>query len=248
MNCLHSRVRAFSLSTALWAIASLWSLTSCGVSGTMCSSKYSMRCCSYWMASVSWFTYYVTRSSTLISKTVTERSSLLTTSFTSSFSESNCSFSCCSCAFSSSNFTWREKFSYSAALHFSTSTPCTCVKAWVAFSISSCAHRRRASTVSTRMWSSAGSSPNSGSLGAVEDARLDYRACYTPWSSVSIQSYISSCFASCFSTISTEAYCRDSMRKSKSSEVRIVCILVMVAFDFFWEEGFRGEPFLIFRG
>jgi hypothetical protein len=38
------------------------------------------------------------------------------------------------------------------------------------------------------------------------------------------------------------------MRKSKSSEVRTVCILVMVAFDFFQEEGFGGEPFLFFKG
>jgi hypothetical protein len=37
------------------------------------------------------------------------------------------------------------------------------------------------------------------------------------------------------------------MRKSKSSEVRVVCILVMVAFTFFQEEGFRGEPFLFLR-
>jgi hypothetical protein len=32
----------------------------------------------------------------------------------------------------------------------------------------------------------------------------------------------------CFSAISNEASCRATMRKSKSSEVRIVCILVMV--------------------
>jgi hypothetical protein len=37
------------------------------------------------------------------------------------------------------------------------------------------------------------------------------------------------------------------MMKSKSSEVRTVYILVMVAFDFFWKEGFRGEPFLFFE-
>jgi hypothetical protein len=38
------------------------------------------------------------------------------------------------------------------------------------------------------------------------------------------------------------------MRKLKSSEVRTVCIFVMVAFDFFQEEGFGGEPFLFFKG
>jgi hypothetical protein len=38
------------------------------------------------------------------------------------------------------------------------------------------------------------------------------------------------------------------MMKSKSSEVRIVCILVIVAFDLFQEEGFRGETFLFFKG
>jgi hypothetical protein len=36
--------------------------------------------------------------------------------------------------------------------------------------------------------------------------------------------------------------------KSKSLEVRTVYILVMEAFDFFWEEGFRGETFLFFKG
>jgi hypothetical protein len=42
--------------------------------------------------------------------------------------------------------------------------------------------------------------------------------------------------------------CMVSMRNLKSSKVRTVCILVMVAFDFFWEEGFRGKPLLFFRG
>jgi hypothetical protein len=93
-----------------------------------------------------------------------------------------------------------------------------------------------------------GSSPNSGSPDTVETARLDCRAYCTPHSLVSIRSYISSFFSSYFSAISNEASCRATMRKSKSSEVRKVCILVMVAFDFFHEEGFRGEPFLFFRG
>jgi hypothetical protein len=144
VSFLHYRVISFSLSTTLWAISSLWSLTSCGVSSTMHSSKYAMHCCSCWTTSVSWFTCCVTQFSALIYKTVTERSALLTTSFTSSFSTSNCSFSCCSCAFSSSNFAWRESFSYSVALHCCMSTPCTCVIAWVACSISSCARGRRA--------------------------------------------------------------------------------------------------------
>jgi hypothetical protein len=138
------------------------------------------------MASASWFPCCVTRSSALISKIFIERSSFLTTSFTSSFSTSNCSFSCYRCSFSSSNFFWRESFSYSAALHCSMSTPCTCVKSWVAFSISSCAHRRRALIVSARQWSWVGSSPNFGSPGTVETTRLDCRAYYTPWRLVSI--------------------------------------------------------------
>jgi hypothetical protein len=66
--------------------------------------------------------------------------------------------------------------------------------------------------------------------------------------SLLIQSYISSLFASCFSVISSESSCRDAMRKLKSSEVRTISILVMVAFDFFREEGFRGKPFIFFRG
>jgi hypothetical protein len=36
--------------------------------------------------------------------------------------------------------------------------------------------------------------------------------------------------------------------KSKSSGVRIVYNLVIVAFKFFWEEGFGGETFLFFDG
>jgi hypothetical protein len=36
--------------------------------------------------------------------------------------------------------------------------------------------------------------------------------------------------------------------KLKSSEVRIVYILVIEAFDFFREEGFGGETFIFFEG
>jgi hypothetical protein len=36
--------------------------------------------------------------------------------------------------------------------------------------------------------------------------------------------------------------------KSKSSEVRVVYILVMVSFTFFREEGFGRETFLFFEG
>jgi hypothetical protein len=38
------------------------------------------------------------------------------------------------------------------------------------------------------------------------------------------------------------------MMKSKSSVVSTVFILVMVALDFFQEEGFGGETFIFFRG
>jgi hypothetical protein len=38
------------------------------------------------------------------------------------------------------------------------------------------------------------------------------------------------------------------MMKSKSSIVRTVFILVTMALDFYWEEGFGGETFLLFRG
>jgi hypothetical protein len=38
------------------------------------------------------------------------------------------------------------------------------------------------------------------------------------------------------------------MMKSKSSIVSIVCILVMVALDFFREVDFMGESFLLFKG
>jgi hypothetical protein len=48
--------------------------------------------------------------------------------------------------------------------------------------------------------------------------------------------------------IYNEASLRASMMKSKSSKVSTVFILVMVAFDFFWEKCFRGETFLFFRG
>jgi hypothetical protein len=142
MSFLHSRVISFRLSTALWVVVSLWSLTSCGVSGTTCSSKFVMRCYSYWISSSSCTTCCGTRSSAFTSMTVTERSALFTISFTSSFSTSNFSFSFYNCSFSSSNFAWKARFSHSTTLRCSTSTPCTCVKAWVACAISSCAHRR----------------------------------------------------------------------------------------------------------
>jgi hypothetical protein len=38
------------------------------------------------------------------------------------------------------------------------------------------------------------------------------------------------------------------MMKSKSSGVSVVCILVTVDLDFFWEEGFEGENFLFLKG
>jgi len=38
------------------------------------------------------------------------------------------------------------------------------------------------------------------------------------------------------------------MMKTKSSEVIKVFILDMVAFNFFWEEGFWGGEFLLFKG
>jgi hypothetical protein len=82
----------------------------------------------------------------------------------------------------------------------------------------------------------------------METLQLDSRSCCTPQSSLLIQSYISSLFSSCFYAISNESSCRDAMRNLKSSEVRTIYILVMVAFDFFREEGFRGKPFLFFRG
>jgi hypothetical protein len=48
--------------------------------------------------------------------------------------------------------------------------------------------------------------------------------------------------------ISIEASLRAAMMKSKSSVVSTVFILVMVALDFFQEEGFREEAFLFFKG
>jgi hypothetical protein len=135
-----------------------------------------MHCCSYWITYVSCSTCCVNGSSIFISMTITEQSALLTTSFTSSFSASNCSFPCCSCSFSSSKFAWREIFSCFVSQRYSTSTPCTCVKSWVDFSISSCSHRRRASIISASRRSWAGSSPNFGSpdgKGAVETMPLN---------------------------------------------------------------------------
>jgi hypothetical protein len=48
--------------------------------------------------------------------------------------------------------------------------------------------------------------------------------------------------------ISSEASFKVAMMKSKSSIVITVFILVMVAFDFFCEEGLGGETFLLFKG
>jgi hypothetical protein len=48
--------------------------------------------------------------------------------------------------------------------------------------------------------------------------------------------------------ISCEASFRDAMMKSKSSAVSTIYILVTVALDLFWEEGFEGVTFLFFKG
>jgi hypothetical protein len=40
LRCLHSKANALILCTALQAVSSLWSHTSCGVLGTVCSSRY----------------------------------------------------------------------------------------------------------------------------------------------------------------------------------------------------------------
>jgi hypothetical protein len=142
LSFLHSPARALSLSTALLVVASLWYLTSLGVSGTTRSSKYAMCCCSYWINSSSCSTCYGILSSTFTSTTITERSVMLTISFTSSFSMGNCSLYFYSWSFSSSKFAWRESFSHSAVLYFSTRNPYTCFKAWVACVVSSCTRRR----------------------------------------------------------------------------------------------------------
>jgi hypothetical protein len=99
----------------------------------MWSSKFAMHCCSYWMASLSYSTCYMTRSSTFIYNTVTERSAMLTSSFTLRCSVRKCSFPCCICDFSSLNFAWREFFSCYIVLHCSMSMPCTCFNSWVIF-------------------------------------------------------------------------------------------------------------------
>jgi hypothetical protein len=75
---------------------------------------------------------------------------------------------------------------------------------------------------------------------------LDWRACCTPWSSISILLYIVSCLASYFSIISSMDSFIAAMRKLKSSGVSVVFILVTGDFDFFREEGSGGEPFLLF--
>jgi cytochrome c biogenesis protein CcdA len=63
---------------------------------------------------------------------------------------------------------------------------------------------------------------------------------------ISIWLYICSCFASYFSMISFEASLTTATMKSKSSNVREVCILVTGVLGFFLKEYFRGETFLFF--
>jgi hypothetical protein len=94
-----------------------------------------------------------------------------------------------------------------------------------------------------------GSSPGSTVptvRGTVETMRLDWSACYTPWSSTSIQLYIYSYFTSCFSNTSCEASFTAAMMKLKSSNVRVVCILVTGVLAFFREEYFGCDTFHFF--
>jgi hypothetical protein len=82
----------------------------------------------------------------------------------------------------------------------------------------------------------------------VETAQLDCNTYCTPWSSSLIQMNTSSCLASCFYAISSEASFSATMMKLKSYEVRVLSNLVLVAFTFFWDGGFSGETFLLFEG
>jgi hypothetical protein len=69
-------------------------------------------------------------------------------------------------------------------------------------------------------------------------------ACCTPFSSASILSYMVSCLASLCYKISSEVSDIAVMMRSMSSIVSTVCILGLLALDFFHDEGFMGETFL----
>jgi len=104
LSFFQSMARTLILSTVLRAVSSLWSLTSCGVSGMVWSSKFGIHCCSCWIASMSCSTWCLIWSFVCGSNPVIEWSALLTTYFTLTRSARNCSFSCCICDFSSLRF------------------------------------------------------------------------------------------------------------------------------------------------
>jgi len=148
LSYLYYEAKVFNQPTALRAVASLRSLISRGVLGTVRSSISVMRCLSCWITSPSCATYCGTFSLVLTSMTVIERSALLTCSFTSSFYATNWPLLCCSATFSSSHFAYREIFYRSVLLHCVSRSSCACAKSWVACVVSSWAHWRRASTLS----------------------------------------------------------------------------------------------------
>jgi hypothetical protein len=161
--------KVFNQPTTLRAVASLRSLISWGVSGTMQSSRSVMCFWSCWITSSSWVTYCGRWSSIFTSMTITECSAWWILSWTSSFSTRNY-------AFSSSHFTFRVIFFHSASFCCYRSALCACIKVWVACVVSSWAHRRWALTLSV-IWSNwVGSSPVPVVpivKGTVETARLD---------------------------------------------------------------------------
>jgi hypothetical protein len=115
------------------------------------------------MASKSFTTWCSTGSSSFFSKPVTERSALLTASFTPTFSMSSYSFSCYIFALSSLNFVYRSSFSYCATQCCSITSSCALLRDIMAYYVSSYAQQRRSSVASTIQQSWVGSSPNSGS-------------------------------------------------------------------------------------
>jgi hypothetical protein len=84
--------------------------------------------------------------------------------------------------------------------------------------------------------------------GAIETTWLGWGDCCTSLSSPLIWLNSSSCFASFFFVISSETSFSSTIKKSKSSGVRVVLRMVWVALSFFSYEGFGGVIFLFLEG
>jgi hypothetical protein len=105
------------------------------------------------MDSTSFPTWLSTGSSSICSKPVTKKNSLVTASLTPIYFASSYSFSLWICTLSSANLAWMSTFSYCATRRCSLASSFSFFKASVACYFSSSTQRRRAS-VASAIWCS----------------------------------------------------------------------------------------------